>query len=346
MMKKRQYYILKKNKEIGRKNVCHITLSIFLKTLLVALVMTVSSYANNGTRSESPSAKFTFNSKDKGEYVFNTGVLRGKLRPDGKSIGLSSVIHIPSGVQLNGSYGIFSYYRIFTTNKRYGTAAWDRPSISKLLPDGAVKVVWPAGTEYPFEITAVYRLTDETTLDLETTVKARKDLQNFEVFLASYFNEAFPASYVYVDNTPKTKGKSGFMMAQKSFGDWQMFPRDKNVLRIIHDGRWQKEPNPVKWVIMPYLAAPICVRRGDTAGLTAVLMAPPDDCFTIATPYRGESHYSLYLSLFGRDIKAGETVRSRCRLIIAAHISDEQIIDLYQKYINDLKGCGNSDANR
>jgi len=255
---------------------------------------------------------------------------------------------------LNGNYGIFSFYRIFTTNKRYGHAAWDWPSVSKLLSDGAVQIVWPEGKDHPFEITATYRLTEETTVDLETTVKAQKDLQQFEVFLASYFHESFPAPYVYADTNQKTKGKPGFLLAEKSFGDWQMFPREKEVLQIIQDGRWDKEPNPVNWKIMPYLAAPVCVRRNEAAGLAVVLMAPRDDCFAIATPYSGEGHYSIYLSLFGRDVKAGETVRSRCRLVVAPKgvpakgrppwdkrttaISNQQILELYQKYIKQLGG--------
>ena len=69
-----------------------------------------------------------------------------------------------------------------------------------------------------------------------------------------------------------------------SFGNWQMFPRDEEVLQIIQDGRWQKEPNPVKWAIMPYMAVPVGVRRSAVADLTAALMAPPDDCFAISTP--------------------------------------------------------------
>ncbi|MBW8042643.1 MAG: hypothetical protein FVQ85_21970 [Planctomycetes bacterium] len=240
--------------------------------------------------------------------------------------------------KLNGGFGIFSFYRIFTTNKRYGHAAWDWPSVSKLLPDGSVQIVWPAGKDHPFEITATYRLTDETTVDLETTVKAQKDLQQFEVFLASYFHESFPAPYVYVGANPETKGKPGFLMADKTFGDWQMFPRGKEVLQIIQDGRWEKEPNPVKWVIMPYLSAPVCVRRNEAANLAAVLMTPRDDCFSIATPYKGEGHYSIYLSLFGRDVKAGETVRARSRLVVAKSISNQQILELYQKYIKQLGG--------
>ncbi|MDH4239447.1 MAG: hypothetical protein OEW48_07780 [Phycisphaerae bacterium] len=336
--------MLKRSGQVLRNNTFNVTILSFTAMFLVTLVADTSTYANTGTKVESHSAKFAFTSNDKGEYVFDTGVLRGKLRPDGKSLGLSSVIHVPSGISLNGNYGIFSFYRIFTTNKRYGHAAWDWPSVSTLLPDGGVQIVWLEGKDHPFEITATYRLTEETTVDLETTVKAQKNLQQFEVFLASYFHESFPTPYVYANTNQKTKGEPGFLPAEKSFGDWQMFPRDKNVLQIIQDGRWEKEPNPVNWKVMPYLAAPVCVRRNEAANLAAVLMAPRDDCFAISTPYRGEGHYSIYLSLFGRDVKAGETVRSRCRLVVAPKgvpkrttaISNQQILELYQKYIKQL----------
>lgn len=337
-LRKEVYRMLKRSGQAWRNNAFSVSLLNCAAMFFVTLVADTSTCANSGTKVESHSAKFAFTSNDKGEYVFDTGVLRGKLRPDGKSLGLSSVIHVPSGVRLNGGFGIFSFYRIFTTNKRYGHAAWDWPSVSKLLPDGAVQIVWPEGKDHPFVITATYRLTEETTIDLETTVKAQKDLQQFEVFLASYFHESFPTPYVYVGANTEAKGKSGFLSAEKSFGDWQMFPREKDVLQIIQDGRWQKEPNPVNWVIMPYLAAPVCVRRNKAAGLAAVLMAPRDDCFAIATPYKGEGHYSIYLSLFGRDVKAGETVRARSRLVVTTPISNQQILGLYQKYIKQPGG--------
>ncbi len=183
---------------------------------------------------------------------------------------------------------------------------------------------------------AIYRWKDSSTLDIETIVKPSTDLSNFEVFLASYFQEIFPAPCVYVAASPEADGKPGFLIARKHFGDWQMFPRNQEVLQVIHDGRWQKEPNPVKWVIMPSLAAPVCLRRGDATGLVVVLMSPPEDCFAIATPYEGESHYSLYLSLFGRGVKAGETAKAHSRLVVTTGVSDRQILDLYQKYVKDL----------
>jgi hypothetical protein len=276
-----------------------------------------------------------FTSNKKGQYTFDTGILRGQLLQAGRSRGLSSLVHVPSGVRLDGAFGIASYYRVFTTNSRYGTAAWDWPSESKLLPDGAVQITWPEGEDRPFQMVAIYRWKDSTTLDLETIVKPRKDLSNFEVFLASYFQEVFPSSCVYVGVNPDVDGKPGFLTAKKPFGDWQMFPRNQEILQVIHDGRWQKEPNPVKWVIMPCMAAPICLRRGAATDLMVVLMAPPDDCFAIATPYEGESHYSLYLSLFGRDIKAGETAKAHSRFVVTTGVSDHQILELYHKYMKD-----------
>jgi len=65
-------------------------------------------------------------------------------------------------------------------------------------------------------------------------------------------------------------------------------------------------------------------------------LSPPEECFAIATPYEGEGHYSLYLSRFGRDLKAGETAKARTRLVIAAGASDPQVLSLYRKYLENL----------
>jgi hypothetical protein len=281
-------------------------------------------------------AKLAFVSSGQGAYTFDTGVLRGTLRQGGKAQGLSSVVHVPSGARLDASLGLMSHYRVFTRNRRYGTAAWDWPSTSKLLPDGAVHVAWPEAADRPFAMTATYRWMDPQTLDVATTVTAREDLSRFESFLAAYFDRAFPSPRVYVADSREAAGKPGFLPARKSYGDWQMFPRDTDSVPIIRDGRWEKEPHPVTWTIMPHLAAPVCLRRNGAANLTAVLMSPPNDCFAIATPYEGEGHYSLYLSLFGRDIKAGQTATARARMVIAPAIPDDAVLVLYRRYLRGL----------
>jgi len=281
------------------------------------------------------SPKIAIVADGKGGYTFDTGVLRGTLCPNGKLQGLTSVTHIPSGARLDRSMGILSYYRVFTTGTRYGTGAWDWPATAKLLSDTTVQVTAPAAADRPIEMTAVYRWKDPQTLDVETAVTARQDLSRFESFVASYFDAAFPSPCVYVNENPETGGKPGFLLAKKSLGEWQMFPRDTQVVPILRDGRWQLEPNPVNWTIMPRLNAPIGVRRA-ADGLVAIVMAPPEDCFAVATPCERESHYSLYLSLFGRDIKAGETVKAHTRFVITSVASDEQVIKSYRQYIEEL----------
>ena len=94
--------------------------------------------------------------------------------------------------------GLFGHYRVFSANKRYGTAAWDWPSEARLRPDGSVEVRWPSAEDRPFELRAVYRWAAPDTLDLETTVQAKTNLAKFESFLASYFAEGFTNACVYV----------------------------------------------------------------------------------------------------------------------------------------------------
>jgi len=303
---------------------------------IVACAMTILTVLTSAEDVAGNPDKLAFTANEDGGYEFDTGILRGGLRQTGKGLGLTSAVHVPTGTTLNGAYGLLSYYRVFTTNKRYGTAAWSWPGTSKLLPDGAVKVTWPEADDRPFEMAAVYRFRDDSTLDVETIVKAGKDLSKFEVFLASYFHESFPLTKVLVTPDPKTVGMRTFLTAKKSYGNWQMFPRNNDVVPIIRDGRWKKQPNPVDWKIMPPMAKPIALRRGEKTAPTAILMAPPDDCFAISTPYEGEGHYSTYFSLFGHDIEAGQTARARLRLVVIDAVSNREILNLYEKYMKDL----------
>ncbi len=269
-----------------------------------------------------PSVAFVEDGKG---YRFDTGALRGILRRDGKSLGVTPLFEASSGLNLAGPYGIFSHYRLLDAEHRYGTAGWDWKSTSSLLPDGAVQVNWTADSDHPFDLAARYRWKKPNVLDLTTTVTARQDLKRFEVFLASYL-PPFDQSLVY------SKDGYGLKPALRTNGDWQMFPRDAQAERTIGDGRWKRPPNPVDWKILPALAAPLAIRRDAKSGLAAVIMARPQDCFAIATPYGEEAHRSLYLCLFGRDLTNGETATAPTRLIIGKDINDSRAIELYEEF--------------
>jgi hypothetical protein len=310
----------------------------FLGIMSVATALSCASVAQE-ERKPSPLA---FTPAGSGEFAFDTGVLRGKLRPGGKSRGLSSVVHVPTGVALDRGdkgYGLFSHYRVFSSGKRYGTGAWDWPGEGRLLEDGAVETRWPAAEDRPFEMTATYRWSAQSpgALDLRTRVKALKALPKFEVFLASYFTEAFNQSMAYVQDSQKASGQPGFMAAEKAAGDWQMFPsRRPDAVEVINDGRWKLPPHPVAWTVMPALDKALAVRRDAKSGLTVALMAAPDQCFAVAMPYQTEGHYSVYLSLFGRDLAEGETVHADARLVVGKDVSDEQVLKRHHEFVCEL----------
>ena len=273
--------------------------------------------------------KLSFQPAGNGEFDFDTGVMRGKLRPGGKAWGITQLVHVPTGAPVTRAesyrWGLLTHYRVFTENRRYGGAAWDWPS-EATLANGAVEVHWPAG-DRPFEMWATYRWAAADTLDLETRVKAHQPLKSFESFLSSYFPPAFTNALVYA------KGANGaaFVAAEASEGAWQLFPRGDSVMAMIDDGRWAIPPSPMKWVKRGPLEAPLAMRRDPSTGLTAILMAAPKDCFAVALPQQREDHFAIYLSLFGRTLDAGETAEARTRLVVA-RVTEKQAVKLYRKW--------------
>ena len=109
-------------------------------------------------------ATLAFVAADK-EYHFDTGVLRGVLRPQGRSLGLTSVTDTASGTAVAKAFGFCSHYRLLDAEARYGSAAWDWASESRLLSDGAVQVLWKADREHPFDLNALYRWAAPNTLE-------------------------------------------------------------------------------------------------------------------------------------------------------------------------------------
>ena len=286
------------------------------------------------------SPKLAFTPSGKGLFAFDTGVLKGRLKLDGRFMGLYPVLDAATGKELTRPPGIFSPYRVFETHKRYGNAARDWPTATRLLPDGAVEAKWPSAAKHPIEMTAVFRWTAPDTLDLALAVTPQKDMPCFELFMSSYFTQGFRAAmymkregeekarFVPVDRTPGSRG--GYVM----------FPKDEAAVRMIQDGRWKIPPSAVDWGIERWLAAPLAIRRDKAAGITGVMMCRPGDCFAFSSPWnpaspKGGGYRSLYQCLFGRDLKAGETAHARMRLIIARNLSDEQAVQRYEAFLKE-----------
>ena len=307
-------------------------------------VVVVATLALTTAPIHAQSPKLAFKPGGAGLYDFDTGPLRGRLKLDGRFQGVYPLIDAESGADLTHPPGVFSPYRVFKTGTRYGHAARDWPTTSKVLEDGAVEVHWPAAKEHPIEMTGVYRWKAPDVLDLLITVKPEEDMPEFELFMSSYFTKGFRAS-VYVKGQGEAAGKPEFVPVDRkpgSKGGYVMFPRDEKAVRLIRDGRWKIPPNAVDWAIERPLAAPLVLRRDAASGITAAMMCPPEDCFAVGSPWnpatpKGGGYRSLYLSLFGRDVKAGQQSRARCRVVIGRGISDERAVELYRAYVKEAE---------
>ncbi|MEW6358294.1 MAG: hypothetical protein AB1696_18315 [Planctomycetota bacterium] len=314
------------------------TVSTTLVTLLSLMALSLPLAAEPPER-----ASLAFKAAEPGCYAFDTGLFRGTLKLDGKFMGLYPLTDAATGETLTRPPGVFSPYRVFSANKRYGNAARDWPVTTRLLAEGAVEVHWPAAPEHPVEMTCVYRWKAADTLDLALAVTPQCDMPRFEVFMSSYFTNRFFAS-VYV-KPKEAAAQPAFAPVNRrptSTGGFVMFPRDEEAVGMIRDGRWKLGSNPVDWAIESFMAAPLAFRRDGELGLTAVFMSPPGDCFAVASPWNppkpdAGGYRSLYQCFFGRDLKSGETARVHCRFVINRNISDEDVVARYGDYLKGLR---------
>jgi hypothetical protein len=245
-------------------------------------------------------------------FAFDTGIWNGRLQANGKSFGLVPVQQTADRLALARSMGWLAVYRVFSDGRRYGDGGWDWPHQSRLLPDGSALVSCPAQTNRPFDFTGQYTWRDAQTVDLQITVVPRQRLTGFEVFVASYFAPIFSNAITTI--IPGPNANPTLTHPTREAAEWHMFPRRPDLAALIQDGRWKLEPHPVTWTLRPPFAFPIALRHAPTHGLTIAVLGDPTECFALAMPYETEGHYSLYLSLFGRDLAAGIPATARVRL--------------------------------
>jgi hypothetical protein len=306
---------------------------IVCATRMMTLCVVTLWCAASGADETQTSTKLSFAPADNGVFAFDTGVMRGRLRGEGRAFGLQTATHVPSGQAVSGAYGVLGVYRVFSDGKRYGHAGWEWPSEANRNEDGSVTVQCAAEPTRPFVLRGLYRWSTPAAVDLEIEVTPTQDLHAFEVFVSSYFDAAFTNSAAYVAKNPQGEGKPGFLSAQKELGYWLMFPRDDAAVKLIQDGRWELPPNPVQWEILPALGQPLALRRVPGNRVTALLMTRPQDGFAIAMPFETEGHFSVYLSLFGNDIAAGKTARAIVRLQLLEATGDEVVLQAYRDFV-------------
>ena len=261
-------------------------------------------------------------------YAFDTGSLKGTLRKDGKSFGATPVIDVKSGINVAATLGLLTPYRLLDSNNRYLPDARGWKSSAKLLDNGSVEVKWIADDKHPFDLQIVYRWATPQTLDAVVSVSAKKSLSGFEVFMTCYFNGF---------NLCQGSGKDGLVGADLKYGHWLCFPRDDAARKVVADGRWKHPPNAVEFIPIENYKYPLCMRANLDNGLTGIMMSTPQDCFAVLMPHHEDKHYSLYCSLFGYDITAGQSATSKCRVVIGRNLSEKEMVKAYKEFVEKIE---------
>gem|GEM_PF-212103 len=200
--------------------------------------------------------------------------------------------------------------------------------------DGGIQLIWERTSDRPFSFSTEYRWKAADTVDMTLVFTPDTDLQNFELFIGSYFNK-FSKGAVYTQDSGS--GKPGFTETPADKGVTQLFPRNETVLGLVRDGRWTFPPFPNNWAIRTALQAPLALGKDNNTGVTVLLMSPPEDCFAVSSAFNDQGLFALYLSLFGKDVKKNESLIGRARLVFGKNTSDEKAIEAYQKYLSEAE---------
>lgn len=277
---------------------------------------------------------------DGDQYHFETEQVSGYYQTAGKWQGMRSLVHRPTQVEIAGADlpGLACPYRVFGNGRRFGDVR-DRPTRVEKTSDG-LRIVHPADAENPFEIEATYRWTGAT-LDIDYAIRARTDLRAFEFGVASYLAAGFRA---YISRQSNHWGETDSQIVPVDVNPlsdvYALFPRNERVMSTIFDGRWDLPPAPVRYTVPAYYAQPLAYRRHVRSGVMAIGMADPQECYAICVPVNdppeepdpARGYQALYFYLFGRDLRDGETARTRLRWIVARDLEEAELLAHWEAF--------------
>lgn len=258
---------------------------------------------------------------------FEVEQMTGQVQIDGAQHGVRSLKSRRTGYEWIESrlWGLH-FYRLLARNEWLGQG--DELPMRGQVEDHHPTITWPAGPQCKLQTVARYVVVPPTAIDVELTFRFEASYADYEAFWSNYFPpgnqpHAFPV---------KPYGKAGAADAQMVplveaplyKGCYLAFPRDVRAASLYCDGRWEKgKHSPVLWARTRYLGLPMVVFARPGGDEACVFMADPRTCFGLGTVYRSDdprdsvaNHHSVYASLIGHDVRAGDIVRARLSLAV------------------------------
>ena len=265
--------------------------------------------------------------------------LRGLvLQPSGKDP------HPPVG-KVGGKrrhHGMLNLYRVYSATESFGALRDENANIEQAAA-GAI-LSWPATERRPVAVSATWKITGPTQIDLTIAVDPKRDIENFEILLANYVAlDLFKGIYT------KKDGALVFGGSAVQGDDYGFYPLNKEARKSLgNSGRVHSSWKWPSFIPEDNAALPLAVAGNDSYEI--LLMSDPQSTSAICvTPNREdgappetwtntEQHSSMYLSFFSRNVRAGERLTANARLVLHEKPSDpsEAHQKIYARFLKDI----------
>lgn len=255
-------------------------------------------------------------------------------------------VHAPEGAvgAKRRHQGHLNLYRVYAGTETLGSLRDDLAKAEEL--ENGARLTWAATANRPFEVIATWRLTGPAQIDLDIVAIPTRDLSNFEILPASYCPvEMVKSVYLMGSDGPEPK----IVKTPADPEQAKLYPfypmgeaeRDAQLRSGRTESEW-KWPTSIedKNASLPIVFAndekTEIILMGDPKSVSAVCATPRPDSGDPTEWNSVGQHSALYLSLFGRDVKAGEKLTARARLVFRERTenSTQEHLQIYEEFVN------------
>ncbi len=261
----------------------------------------------------------------------------------------SNVRHKPSNTLVSPDegtmrhVGMLNFFRVLIRGGYLTELRAEKPEV-RPEKDGVTLTYLPT-VRRQAKVIIRFTFREPNIIDMDLSVEALANYPGFEILLSSYQAEGF-VSGAYVakkEFEPSEPEQIRIPDQPMIHGVWPFFPRDEAGANLLTDGRHQKGRWYWRMAIGRRYGFPMAFfSKGD---VDVLLMGRPEDVYAVGATYEGDAktdnlaaHRSLYLSLLGEDLAAGETRRTQMRMIIDEFGSDPaKHAALYETFLREVE---------
>lgn len=291
---------------------------------------------------------------EKKELEFSLERISGTLNCDinkqhGKSHHFSNVIHKPTGLKISpdgdrmAGTGMLNFFRVLIEGAYLTELRFEEPLLEP-TEDG-ITFTWMPTIRRHVKVKIKFTFRQPNIIDMDMWVETLTNYPGFEILLSAYMAPGFESGvYVAKEEFGAIEAEQIRLVDQPMIhGIWPFFPRDEAGANLLTDGRHQKGRWFWRMAIGRRYAMPLAFFSKNK--VDAILMGRPEDVYAVGATYKGDAenddvagHRSLYLSLFGENLKAGEGRHTQMRMIIDDFGSDaEKHKELFRSFLKDME---------